>query len=90
MFSSSATNNTIQEGGYILLSLCSTLGDSYALHKMGNQLPMKVENACEQGMPIYNKEMLAIIHAPEKWKQYLIGSKFEVKTNHKSPKYLFN
>jgi hypothetical protein len=36
---------------------------------------------------IYDKEMLAIMHALTKFKQYLVGSKFVVKTNHNSLKY---
>ena len=37
---------------------------------------------------IYDKEMLAIMHALTKFRQYLVGSKFVVKTNHNSMKYL--
>jgi hypothetical protein len=36
---------------------------------------------------IYNKEMRAIMHALTKFKQYLVGSRFVVKTNHNSLKY---
>ena len=36
---------------------------------------------------IYDKEMLAIMHALTKFRQYLVGSKFVVKTNHNSLKY---
>jgi hypothetical protein len=38
----------------------------------------------------YDKEMLAIIHALVKWKQYLLGAKFLVKTDHNSLKYFLN
>ena len=37
---------------------------------------------------MYGKEMLAIIHALTKWRQYLIGSKFLIRTNHNSLQYL--
>jgi hypothetical protein len=37
--------------------------------------------------PIYEKEMLAILHAIKKWHPYLIGRHFKVKTNHDSLKY---
>lgn len=30
----------------------------------------------------YHKEMLAIIHALSKWRQYLLGSMFSIHTNH--------
>ena len=36
---------------------------------------------------IYDKEMLAIMHALTKFSQYLVGSKFMVKTDHNSLKY---
>ena len=37
--------------------------------------------------PIYEKEMLAILHAVKKWRHYLMGQHFKVKTNHDSLKY---
>jgi hypothetical protein len=36
---------------------------------------------------IYDKEMLAIMHAVTKFRQYLVGNKFMVKTDHNSLKY---
>jgi hypothetical protein len=36
---------------------------------------------------IYDKEMLAIMHALTKFRQYLVGSKFVVKTIHNNLKY---
>jgi len=36
---------------------------------------------------IYEKEMLEILHALKKWKPYLTGRHFKVKTNHDSLKY---
>jgi hypothetical protein len=36
---------------------------------------------------IYDKEMLAMMHALTKFRQYLVGSKFVVKTDHNSVKY---
>ena len=37
--------------------------------------------------PIYDKEMLSIMHVLIKFRQYLVGSKFVVKTNHNSLRY---
>jgi hypothetical protein len=37
--------------------------------------------------PIYDKEMLAILHALKKWHPYLMGRHFKVKTDHDSLKY---
>ena len=37
--------------------------------------------------PIYEKEMLEILHALKKWHPYLMGRHFKVKTNHDSLKY---
>ena len=36
---------------------------------------------------IYDKEMLAILHALTKFRQYLVGVRFKVKTDHNSLKY---
>jgi hypothetical protein len=37
--------------------------------------------------PIYEKEMMEILHALKKWRPYLIGRNFKVKTDHDSHKY---
>ena len=37
--------------------------------------------------PIYEKEMLAILHALKKWQLYLMGRHFKVKMDHDSLKY---
>ena len=37
---------------------------------------------------IYEKEMLAILHALKKWRPYLMGGHFKVKEDHDSLKYL--
>lgn len=44
-------------------------------------------NVREQLKPIYDKEMSAIMHAMHQWRQYLLDSKFVVKTDHDSLKY---
>ena len=36
--------------------------------------------------PIYEKEMMTILHALKKWHPYLIGRNFKVKTDHDSLK----
>ena len=38
----------------------------------------------------YDKEMLAIIHALTKWRQYLLGSKILIRTDHNSLQYLLH
>ena len=46
--------------------------------------PIKGKNLKE---PIYDKEMLAILHALKQWHPYLIGIHFKVKNDHDSLKY---
>ena len=36
---------------------------------------------------IYDKEMLAIMHALAKYRQYLVGSRFRVRTDHNSLRF---
>jgi hypothetical protein len=44
----------------------------------------------ERLYPIYDKEMLEIMHALTKFRQYLVGSRFVVKTDHNSLKYFLD
>jgi len=37
--------------------------------------------------PIYEKEMLEILHALKKWRPYLMGKHFKIKIYHDSLKY---
>jgi hypothetical protein len=39
------------------------------------------------GNPIYEKEMLAILHVVELWHHYLLGKCFQINTDHQSLKY---
>jgi hypothetical protein len=39
------------------------------------------------GKSIYGKEMLAIIHVVDLWCPYLLGQRFQIKTDHQSLKY---
>jgi hypothetical protein len=39
------------------------------------------------GKPIYEKEMLAILHVVDLWCPYLLGKLFQIKTDHQSLKY---
>jgi hypothetical protein len=39
------------------------------------------------GKSIYEKEMLAILHAVDIWLPYILGQCFQIKTNHQSLKY---
>jgi hypothetical protein len=39
------------------------------------------------GKPIYEKEMLVIFHLVELWHLYLLGKRFQIKTDHQSLKY---
>jgi hypothetical protein len=39
------------------------------------------------GKPIYEKEMLVILHVVDLWRPYLLGQHFQIKTDHQSLKY---
>jgi hypothetical protein len=47
-------------------------------------------NSREEAKSTYDKEMLEIIHALEKWKQYMFGVKFSNKTEHDNLNYFLN
>lgn len=44
----------------------------------------------EKNMSVYDKEMLAVMHALEKFKQYLVGGPFIIRSDHNSLKYSLN
>ena len=44
----------------------------------------RVLQAPKRSLQIYEKEMLAIIHALSTWKHYLLGADFTVQTDHQS------
>ena len=39
------------------------------------------------GQSTYEKEMMAILHAVDTWWPYLLGRRFQIRTNHQSLKY---
>lgn len=41
-----------------------------------------------QQLSVYDKEMMSIVTAIDKWRPYLIGRHFVIKTDHQSLKYL--
>jgi hypothetical protein len=47
-------------------------------------------NESERLYSIYDKEMMAIMHALTKFLQYLVGSRSVLKTNHNSLKYFLD
>jgi len=44
----------------------------------------------QQSLSVYEREMMAIIHGVNKWKHYLWGRHFHIRTDHISLKYLFH
>jgi len=47
-------------------------------------------NDSERLYPIYDKDMLAIMHALTKFRKYLVGNRFVVKTDHNNLKYFLD
>jgi len=68
------------------------LGEGIGVILMQNRNPLAYESQKLKGPKliynIYDKEMMDIIHALAKFRQYLVGARFLVKSDHNSLKYL--
>ena len=54
------------------------------------QFSSKLFNTTQQNWHVSEQEIYAVIHAVEKWRQYLIGQQFTVYTDHMNLQELFN
>jgi hypothetical protein len=70
---------------------CDAFREGIGAVLMQNRHPIAFEShdlgETERLLSIYDKEMLAKMHALAKFKQYLVGGRFVVKTNHDSLKH---
>jgi hypothetical protein len=73
---------------------CDASGEGIGEILMQKRHPIDYESQKLRGLDIlytiYDKEMLAIMHPLAKFRQYLVGAKFMVRTDHNSLKYFLD
>jgi hypothetical protein len=74
---------------FVLERDASGKGIDVVLMQEGQPLAFTSKQLSESnlGKPIYEKEMLAILHVVELWHPYLLGQCFQIKTDHQRLKY---
>ena len=69
-------------------------GDAIGAVLMQGRRPIAFESkkldCAQRNYSAYERELLAIVHALKKWRHYLYGATFEVRTDHESLKWLSN
>ena len=75
--------------GYYRKFIC---GDELGAILSQNNQPIAYYSEALKGkgklLSTYDKEMLAVVKAVRKWRPYLLGRPFVIKTDHRSLKYL--
>ena len=71
---------------------CATSGVGLRAVLMQDHRPIAFHSQAMKGnklsLPTYEKELLALVVAVKKWRPYLLGRPFVIKTDHQSLKYL--
>lgn len=77
---------------FVIETDASAMGMGAVLMQEGRPLAYisKAFSIRNRGLSVYEKELLALVLAVEKWRHYLIGHHFVIKTDHQSLKFLLD